>query len=693
MQTFSNRAQFTNALEYIGGLFSKPYSITPIVDRWFSQLSMIQLEDGKIVHLSGDVAKAHIDIRVDGDLVDKKDIGLVFKFYSQQSDYEKERGALVKRRTEITAELAALRSTGPLVDSEKISILETQTTDLEEKIKNFDTSKEKAKTWYEKIIKSGVASLNVESLEKKFKSKLANIIHRPNHGIAHSVRAAYSIPNLLSFREKNGLGFKGLDEASVEKLQLMMLFSVVGRKDETGFNDTGNSVVGGRAVYEGFRATSGREYLKYCREHAKHLYDLEAADGLEQIYRDAIIVELMGYSSIVEAVKNRTAAPPQLFVDYVMEKRKCTESDARLSIVTNEYNLASFFSGTNELSDAKIKMMQDAHGLDLTRCYPLYLSREGGAKSLGIFNYHLAQAAFYDVTADAREEKLTSVFNLMRCSFDTLVLTGQRTMFGLLSKESYETQKSAILLEVKAISDEFISQSKGGTKWTEAMAARKDIEAYLGRVADDSLLLARYRQYLILRKIADRFTDAPKLNADEKMFAFHQPVLGDPSHTNDRQSALHFVEALQTVDPYPGVTRLQLPVVERVKHDVEHNLVELCFDSAKASNDFIAVCREQFPAFSNSAVHANGQYVLTLARDNYLKLKEDRLFEFKLATVPAKVEREEHLVDCDGNIDALRLIADSHALGRLVSTNTAKGRTHPEYEYLFKALDDPAHER
>ena len=66
MPSLVNKNRFIKALAYASEHhFSKPYSISPVVNRWFNQRSIVQLEDGKIIQLSGSTARKYMDITVD----------------------------------------------------------------------------------------------------------------------------------------------------------------------------------------------------------------------------------------------------------------------------------------------------------------------------------------------------------------------------------------------------------------------------------------------------------------------------------------------------------------------------------------------------------------------------------------------------------------------------------------------------
>lgn len=125
-----------------------------------------------------------------------------------------------------------------------------------------------------------------------------HVIHRPNHGLHHSLRAAASIPIILGFLNKTS------SASEIEKLQHMMLFSVVGRLDETGFSETGEWGKG-KVTYQNFRKTSGLAYLNYCENKEGIYTDLEKQQFAP--YRDALVVELMGFSEVASALKAHAA--------------------------------------------------------------------------------------------------------------------------------------------------------------------------------------------------------------------------------------------------------------------------------------------------------------------------------------------------------------------------------------------------
>ena len=200
MKTLINQSRFIKAVEYASRHhFSKPFSISPMVGRWFNQLSMIELENGKLLHLSGALARECVDITLDGQIVDKKDIGLIFRFCAQDSQQEQERAAINESMTKLEKELEGL----PDNDENKAKYAELAA--ITAQLQSFDRDKARANELYLNIVSRGTSSLNQQRIEEKYHSKIKNIIHRPNHGLTHSVRVAYMTTAIHAFKQRYGL--------------------------------------------------------------------------------------------------------------------------------------------------------------------------------------------------------------------------------------------------------------------------------------------------------------------------------------------------------------------------------------------------------------------------------------------------------------------------------------------------------
>lgn len=684
MQNIINPYRFLKAVAYADKhFFSTPYSITPMVSRWFNQLAMIELANGKILHLSNKLALEYVDIILDGAPVNKQDLRLVFEFHDINSEPEKKRIALETKIQKARQELLETSNAAIKLKVQKI----------QEKLDNFDANKIKAKSLYDAIVARGTSVLNEERLETTFNSKITNIIYRPNHGLTHSGRVAYLIPAIYEFDTKYKSIKRSFSALTLEKLQLMMLFSVVGRKDETGFNDGTQ----GSATYEKFRASSGREYITYCKYHESFYYQ----NNLEQLYQDAIIIELMGYSSLEDFI-NRRIKTSELFIDYVMAKelkqgQLITREDALTLISKKKYTLDNLYSPeqTRNIFNTKLTLMNQAHGMDLSRCYPLFANKEGGSNCLRTFNNIFSIAGLYSTFRP--DTNLTSVFKLLRNSFDALEVTGQKTFFGLISEAAFNDKRGDILKTIAEINQNFvlIKNSENRSKFIEkAKRAQKKINAYWNfENSDDNMLLGHYRKYLILKKITKQLTDCEKLKPDKKMFDVQQSMEGNPHQIDHHQNAASLINALQTIPQAQNVSLIQLPVISSVIHDRDKQLVTVFFTTQNDATHFENACTDLFGVTLNSTQNKEGLYCLNMDRTQYQQLVNAKLVEFKQAMVPTHINRESSLIDEQGVVDAINLIAHSQALVRLVSTSALNSEDFPDYDYLLKALEHPGTER
>lgn len=470
----------------------------------------------------------------------------------------------------------------------------------------------------------------------------------------------------------------------LEKLQLMMLFSVVGRKDETGFADGGAN---GRAVYQGFRATSGLEYLKYCRAHATHAYPSNDA-GLEDLYRDAIVVELMGFPSIQDAIQS--SGLQKVLINYVMGKAGVTETEAVARINNQEYTLGKLFSTlqVRQKADSMLQMMNEAHALELTRCYSLYAEKTGQPSALKILHFNLEKSGFFASTPNAaNEENLTSFFNVMRCSFDAMEITGQKTTFCFASRSEFESKKAKIITDVNIMKARFDSDPAYLAQ--EVAQAQAENKVF---VNNDPTY---QRNYLITNYITKQL-QSPALQPTRNMFNFQNHNAEDPTIIDHHQNAVNLVSVMQIIKPFPGVSTPSLPLIAKVRHNREHNLVMVIFDSQAEAEKFKQMYSLTFPAVPDMPDiidYGKGRSAITIPRNNYKQIVKDRQVEFKLVSIPKTVEGEEDLVNEQGEISVLNLVTKGEALARLVSTTALNRETFPDYGYLFNALDDPINNR
>jgi hypothetical protein len=219
------------------------------------------------------------------------------------------------------------------------------------------------------ISKEKIGQVNISSLEKARNSKVSKVMHRFNHDITHALRTASCIKVL------NDSYAQDLTDSDIEKLQLMMLFSVVGREDESGFNDKN---IEAKKLYKSYRAVSAIEFLKYCLDNWEYYKDVFKTK--KELYRKALIVELMG----VQTVSNMEAKQKVLSIlikGYSDENfqllKKTINTDFRYNNALHSYSddeliklfnpeACEIFSSDN---DKYLNYMNLSHAIDLLRCY------------------------------------------------------------------------------------------------------------------------------------------------------------------------------------------------------------------------------------------------------------------------------------------------------------------------------------
>ena len=293
MRTIENLPRFLKALEHVDEhYYSKPYGITPILDRWFNQLAMVQFEKSKEpLHITAQIALEFVDIILDGKVIPKKDIEAIINLYGQKSDIKKEFENIIDDIDKNILRLEEETKTTTADDEKALAKHKKELTNY----KAQRSYHEKLFNLYSGISENGKSILNESALEREYRDKIKNIVYKPNHGLTHAARAARAVTEIEAFLEKHNKSEKKF-KGDMEKLQYMMLFSVVGRKDETGFNDKSTTA---RKTYKSFRAASARAYLNYYEKDETTLYK-----DRNELYRDALLVELMGYNSLEQVFNN-----------------------------------------------------------------------------------------------------------------------------------------------------------------------------------------------------------------------------------------------------------------------------------------------------------------------------------------------------------------------------------------------------
>ncbi len=99
--------------------------------------------------------------------------------------------------------------------------------------------------------------------ENEFVNKnTEEVVPRPNHATAHTVRGALVVPAVLeNYKQADPKRFKDLGIDDIKRMQVAMLFSTVGRQSEVNVN------------YNKYRKDSTTAFHDYCKEHCKDLFN------------------------------------------------------------------------------------------------------------------------------------------------------------------------------------------------------------------------------------------------------------------------------------------------------------------------------------------------------------------------------------------------------------------------------------
>lgn len=87
-------------------------------------------------------------------------------------------------------------------------------------------------------------------------------INRPNHGIAHTLRAASYVRKVVEYYQKFGKNSEQFNftEDQIKQLEIAMLFSVSGRKNDVGWSGDFNTYIASRRL-------AGDRFETYCRDN------------------------------------------------------------------------------------------------------------------------------------------------------------------------------------------------------------------------------------------------------------------------------------------------------------------------------------------------------------------------------------------------------------------------------------------
>jgi len=314
--------------------------------------------------------------------------------------------------------------------------------------------------FYPHINRADIGKVNIEKFEAVY-GPVSKILYRPNHDLAHSIRvAALILPLYLSLNsgQKTNDVNSELDKSELEKLQLMMLFSVLGREDETGFSDS--TTKEGSFMYQSYRAISAVEFLKYCLEHWE--YYQQIFKNKEALYQAALVVELMGYPDLPlmnppPARLDLEGIKPTPIVYMLMKGDVDINFLKLLHIIKTEYpttnQLRSYTEDENKLkalfldapvenmtpntSETYLHYMNHAHGTDLLRVYQLEPQKDDKANTLE----HM-EDYFVDLYRAQRHKNTLGKVSLAKPFFDYISFARQMlNAFGEKRTTDIETYR------------------------------------------------------------------------------------------------------------------------------------------------------------------------------------------------------------------------------------------------------------
>lgn len=267
---------------------------------------------------------------------------------------------------------------------------------------------------------------------------VAKYSFRPNHSKEHSTRAAALIPAVVAYHQQFGSNFNKaqynrMTPDDLGRLQLMMLASVSGRQDETGFNDSNQ-----RYLYKITRIRAAQAYVAYCKQFRQDLYP-NTKDGQLKLYRDAVTIESMGFGDFGEAKrKDMMDGIKQAKEQYIKEKNSGRQGlpdefpDSFLDETTvtklfpllNKENFQDIFP-TQADNGVFLHAMDATHSLELKRCYPLSPTPPS---SYGLLKSTIANS-------DKSHEAKVAAMALHAYSYGLLVATGNK-IYGPVESDS-----------------------------------------------------------------------------------------------------------------------------------------------------------------------------------------------------------------------------------------------------------------
>lgn len=608
-----------------------------------------------------------------------------------------------------------------------------------------------------KVSKEKIGSVNIEALENLYRRlKVLKIVHKPNHEITHSLRtAAYISPihQLLSTGTERDDCYTHLNEKQIEQLQLMMLFSVVGREDETGFAD---SQGGGPKLYQSYRAVSAIEFLKYGLDNwERHYKDIFSSEA--DLYRAALVIELMGFPNMPDV---DTLDPKPLL--WILMKGNIPNTLPEIKELIyhtfpNNNQLRSYtdeqltsFMPPNSIDYNKSQLsillnyMNAAHGADLLRCYgpgnpSAYVNKGTSSEAFMGYYKHIydSLALQQKLSTESVASKAIAHFQLARNLLD---IFGEKSSTTLASGAQLEDcQANAVAIEaflikhlnekMQDIENEILPIKRNGL--TQNVTFKEIYNSFnfdeslkregglsnIGKISHATIkqFVPRYISKYMLKSGAfsitpNRFDYCHYKTKQDLGRRFKKVDLNDATHHDIEKEIITTLDAIDAVERPQFILRTKFRERnDELDKQVKEHIQSLCGEG-------VAVLREKDKLFIEFSDLKSSYSVLdallnlciierlpTVVRvaDSHVSFLAEVSFEeysdmipyLKYRQVrPPKVHSvESELVDENGNISVLNLIQNCEATASLHNTRPLEEMTG--VEWYFNQLEHPSTER
>lgn len=600
--------------------------------------------------------------------------------------------------------------------------------------------------------------INVEAIEKDFYPyRVENVIHRFNHDIKHSIRVAAYIPiiyALIGTDEDRDDVHTVLEENQVEMLQLMMLFSVLGREDETGFSDAANKYCNN--YYKSYRAVDALLFIQYCLVHWDSHYRKVFSNDIDKLYQAALVIEIMGSPKW----PNPDMREIPLFTEILMKGASDESLTELKALIGDQFRFNQYLAS---LDDTKLKSlfpsapvkeshlipvylnyMNLAHGIDLLRCYkmgnPGSLANKGEYRGaflslmLNTTRKHMIAGITKDCLISKRiicfYQMIDKIYNIHGERRATQIEKSEKTIQDLLSTaqelESLFMQQEKYPVPYNSIVDTPLSANGALRKQTMTLG---DLVEKL--VWDDSTLVhcglkpGLSIKHSVIPEILGRYiytilflnSGSPHQSIYFNYSNYYpQSVLGKRAlvhdsemHRNFNEDVARIIFSLNTVNRPEFCESIGYPSMDygfeaQQKTYIESQCGNGVLVRRTAKRVFVYFETEEMAKNVLSALHLlqiqfkatihltfPDTYYLELILADYYKIQP--YLKFKVLQVPKLYSREDSLVTPQGQFEVLSLIKEIMAVTCLHNTVTSPGNGSSGLAFYMMQIQDPVRNR